>query len=238
MMILKKYLAVFIIVLIFMLGIHIGSAAQEQQEYENTNIVKEGDIYKVTQKDDETYRGVDRTQSLVLSVMPPNPCIPGIIDGINRYRQIGCEYVLCLQRTAYGMPVDACESAKGYNLCKYVVGEAFYLVPLASTISDLAQTIKQALSSPAAMFGMALNFFCQSQCTSGPGSSLCYVCVAADTANFLAETACDLGFPEDSCTPIWEKIGGNKYGDICSQIKDEEETNSTTTAPDTGGDGL
>ncbi len=88
-------------------------------------------------------------------------CIPGIIYGIDRYRQINCMYALCLGSSIdSNVPPEVCEKQKDYLTCKYVVGEIFNAIPFTAFFNYYIEIIKAALADPLQLVGIVLGWFC------------------------------------------------------------------------------
>ncbi len=82
----------------------------------------------------------DVKNSLLMSMM--SRCLPGVIYNLNKWRQVECGYLQCLEdRSASGGSTAVCEEAKGVKLCRQVVGEIFEL-PFIRTIKNLGQNIQ------------------------------------------------------------------------------------------------
>lgn len=76
-------------------------------------------------------------------------CIPGIINGLDKYRQILCLYADCLEQNAYNnVPVKICEEQKSYATCKYIFGEIFAVLPYTALFDYYIGMIRSALSDP------------------------------------------------------------------------------------------
>jgi len=83
-------------------------------------------------------------------------CIPGMINGLEKLRQIKCLYADCLEQNWYnspidaqrGVPPDACEKLKKYQECKYFYGEIFALLPYSALLDYYANMIRSAFSDP------------------------------------------------------------------------------------------
>jgi hypothetical protein len=71
-------------------------------------------------------------------------CIPGIIYNLDKYRQIECDYVMCLRDTSIsGGPISICQQKKSQTYCVVLFGEMFEVVG----IFRLASAIGSSLSS-------------------------------------------------------------------------------------------
>jgi len=100
-------------------------------------------------------------------------CLPGIIYGLDKYRQIKCLYADCLQNAVgkEGLPVTACEDQKSYATCKYVTGEVFAALPYTAFIDHFLRLVKETLSNPFAIIGVGLAAFCWVTCPAPPPTS-------------------------------------------------------------------
>ncbi|MBI4140768.1 hypothetical protein HY485_02930 [Candidatus Woesearchaeota archaeon] len=93
-------------------------------------------------------------------------CLPGIIYGLDKYRQIKCLYADCLFNAVgkEGLPVTACEDEKAYATCKYITGEIFALIPWTAMFDYFFKKIKESLSNPFAVIGVAVSLLCTQAC--------------------------------------------------------------------------
>ncbi len=100
-------------------------------------------------------------------------CLPGIIFGLDKYRQIKCLFADCLQNAVgkEGLPVTACEDQKAYATCKYVTGELFALIPYTAMLDHYLRIIKNALSNPFSALGVGIAAFCYFTCPATPPTS-------------------------------------------------------------------
>ncbi|MBI2647173.1 hypothetical protein HYW99_01735, partial [Candidatus Woesearchaeota archaeon] len=94
-------------------------------------------------------------------------CYPGITYGLDKMRQIQCLYADCLQNAVAkeGLPVTACEDQKSYATCKYVTGEVFAVIPWTALFDHLFGLIKNAISNPFGVLGIAVSLACSEGCT-------------------------------------------------------------------------
>lgn len=88
-------------------------------------------------------------------------CIPGIIHGLAKYRQIQCFYGYCLQdMSVMGVPYESCEEQKAYQECKYFVTPIFTFFPIVNLFDDVMNSVKGALSDPFVAIGLVMNWAC------------------------------------------------------------------------------
>ena len=118
-------------------------------------------------------------------------CLPGIIYGLDKYRQIKCLYADCLQNAvgSEGLPVTACEDQKAYATCKYVTGELFAVFPWTAVIDHFLKIIKNALSNPFAALGVAVALLCKPTCYAKSDLGIPYqLCRGARLFNLLGDS--------------------------------------------------
>ncbi len=95
----------------------------------------------------QPYQYMNTRDNLLVALV--TGCIPGIINGLNKYRQILCLYADCLQQNAYNdVPVKVCEDQKSYATCKYILGEIFAVLPWTALFDYYIGLVKRALSDP------------------------------------------------------------------------------------------
>jgi hypothetical protein len=95
-------------------------------------------------------------------------CVPGMIAGVDRYRQIQCQYANCLTDAVDGgfakdtdsAPISACSDTKSYMTCKFVFGEIFNAIPIVAIFNFYINKIKSAISNPLAFVQIAIGFIC------------------------------------------------------------------------------
>ena len=146
-------------------------------------------------------------------------CPKGIAYNLQKARQIDCMYVYCLQQTADGMPVSICVQQRAFAMCKYVFGQIFNLIPFASTIADIAAAIGRALENPYVLGEIALRATCRYGICNSELTTGCQACSIIEFANWLLETACDLGAGgSEACEPFWEKLAPIE-DNYCSMIE-------------------
>jgi len=156
--------------------------------------------------------------SIVLSLA--TGCIPGIIHGLQKARQVECYYVLCLKKAAdEGIPLSVCDEQKSYLECTFIFGEIFQIIPFAGFFKGLAEQFSMIVSDPLGLIFGGLNFYCKMQ----PTMATHAVCVIGHLVPTLASVAEDiLGLAD---TKSWWISG-----DVCEEAlkpmpeKTEKET--------------
>jgi|GEM_PF-2025461 hypothetical protein len=93
-------------------------------------------------------------------------CLPGIIYGLDKYRQILCLNADCMKNAVgkEGLPLSACEDMKSYQTCKYITTELFAVFPWTAVIDHFIRLIKNSLSNPLVAFGPLISFGCGYAC--------------------------------------------------------------------------
>jgi len=129
-------------------------------------------------------------------------------------------YASCLQEGVgkQGLPKTACDDQKSYAECKYVVGEIFNLIPYVMLFNFYAGLIKNTLSDPFSIIGVAVGLGCDKLCpspTEGPHAA----CITAKIFSMLGETAQDVKSMIDEGFEIRE--------DFCSKLGTKEEKKET-----------
>jgi hypothetical protein len=115
------------------------------------NAVKESFFTK------ETILASKTSGNLVVNLV--NLCIPGLILNMNEYRQIKCKYVLCLlEDVPNGTPIQACQDAKEYSVCVYLLSNIFGALNIVNFWNSIVEAIKQIFINPIALVGLAQGF--------------------------------------------------------------------------------
>ena len=156
-------------------------------------------------------------------------CLPGIIYGLDKYRQIKCLYADCLENAVgrEGLPVTACEDLKAFSTCKYVYGEIFALIPYTAVLDHFLGIIKGALSNPFAAIGVAVAVFCKPACLEvADGGAGYQVCRGIRLLSLLGDTAANVKNIIDE--------GFKVNQDYCLRLEFEDEKKPTTTTGASG----
>jgi len=143
--------------------------------------------------------------SIVLSLA--TGCIPGIIHGLQKARQVECYYVLCLKKAAdEGIPLYVCDEQKAYLQCLFIFGEIFQIIPFAGFFKGLAEQFTMIVSDPLGLIFGGLNFYCKMQPTMA-GHAVCVIAHLVPTMASIAEDI--IGFAD---TDSWWISG-----DVCEE---------------------
>ena len=155
-------------------------------------------------------------------------CLPGIVYGLDKYRQIKCLYADCLQNAVgrEGLPVTACEDQKYYATCKYVTGEIFAAFPWTALFDHFMGLIKNALSNPFIALGAAISLGCRYVCSIPEGATRSAAFIGCETVKLFSQIG--------SIASDVKEIIANGFTirtDYCSRLEDDKETApSTATA--------
>ncbi|MBI2208223.1 hypothetical protein HYU50_01905 [Candidatus Woesearchaeota archaeon] len=160
-------------------------------------------------KESNPARFMNPKDSIVVASL--TACIPGIIYGLDKYRQIQCMYADCLQTGVgeQGLPVFACEDQKGYATCKYVVGEAFKVIPITAAFDYYANLIKSTLANPFKILGAGMAAACNPAIVAEPFSY--EICAAVKIASLLGVTIQEV-------TSIFDSNTWKVQEDFCGRL--------------------
>src|SRR3989344_874663 len=103
-------------------------------------------------------------------------CIPGIIKNLDKFRQIKCRKIACLENEVRSglATVSMCEDLEDLLVCKYVVGELWYLIPFSQFWDDVIGGLSRALADPFAILHTTTVITCGLICSvSGSASAGC-----------------------------------------------------------------
>ncbi|MBI2559095.1 hypothetical protein HYW20_07275 [Candidatus Woesearchaeota archaeon] len=155
-------------------------------------------------------------------------CIPGIIYGLDKYRQIKCLYADCLENAVSkdGIPITTCEDLKAYSTCKYIYTELFAVFPWTAVLDHFLGIIKESLSNPFAALGVAISVGCYGTCSNTNAESRLSLWTLCEAARFANQ----LGVVVGNVKNIIDE-GFTIRQDYCSRLDLEDK--KTTTAPTT-----
>ena len=146
-----------------------------------------------------------------IAVAALTACIPGIIYGLDKYRQVQCMYADCLQTGVgkQGLPVFACEDQKSYATCKYVVGEAFKVIPIIAAFDYYMNLIKSTLANPFKILGAGMAVACNPTNAAAPFSY--DICAGVKIASLLGVTIQEV-------TSIFDSDTWKIHDDFCKRL--------------------
>ncbi|MBI2669315.1 hypothetical protein HYX14_05735 [Candidatus Woesearchaeota archaeon] len=118
--------------------------------------------------------GRDVRQNLYLSMA--TLCVPGIVKNLDKYRQIKCRKIYCLQNEVKAglTTVSGCNELEGLLTCKYFVGELWYIFPFSQFWDSTIRALGDAWKDPIALVHTVNIAYCGLACpVSGQAASFC-----------------------------------------------------------------
>jgi len=153
-----------------------------------------GDGYTFGQPSDNAslHSSLNVKDNLILSLI--TGCLPGIIHGINKYRQTLCMYAYCMNTSAEsGFDQSLCSDLKEYSMCMFVFGEIIYALPWTGVISRWLDTLSQVMSNPFAIIGVAWSYTCQTKCALPKiGGETYWACTSFYFLTMLSEAVAEI----------------------------------------------
>ncbi len=138
-------------------------------------------------------------------------CVPGILQNLEKYRQVRCREMLCYQNEVPAgiATVASCRELGEYLDCRFWAGPAVQLSPLGA--ADLiVEAVKAWVSDPTVLISAALQAPCYFACdVSSTASSFC-------TAGATIKKLIDIGEGIANAFSSWPDEVNDPY---CSQIK-------------------
>lgn len=153
--------------------------------------------------------------SIVFSII--TLCVPGVVYNLEKYRQIDCMYIDCVENwVPAGTSIATCQRTRYTNRCQYVFGELFQLIPLAQLIEDVGGLFQALFSDPLALIGLGVGLVCWGNAVSFlPSSS-----IVLTSCNYVRLGGAFLELVTDLKT-TFTKWDSSK--DVCSEVLKEEE---------------
>ncbi|MBI2581510.1 hypothetical protein HYV87_00075 [Candidatus Woesearchaeota archaeon] len=107
----------------------------------------------------------DIRENLYLSIA--GLCIPGIIKNLDEIRQIKCRKIVCLQNEVRSgvATVAMCEDLEDLLMCKYVLGELWYILPFSQFYDTVINALYKAFGDPFAIAHTVTILTCGIYCT-------------------------------------------------------------------------
>ena len=141
-------------------------------------------------------------------------CLPGIINNIEKHRQLECRYATCLLRDVKerGYSVSECRSEKGYNECAYVYGELWNIVPFSQFFDMISNMLGDLIADPGRAAITVLGLACQNVCPNQPGYA---ACAGARVVSTISEAVAS--FKEIKKKSSWIEP---KSQNFCNEFKD------------------
>ena len=103
-------------------------------------------------------------------------CVPGIIKNLDKFRQIKCRKIACLENEVRSglATVSMCEELEDLLVCKYVVGELWYILPFSQFWDQVIGGLAKAFADPLAILHTATILSCLISCNvSSSAKSAC-----------------------------------------------------------------
>jgi len=105
-------------------------------------------------------------------------CVTGLINNLEKVRQIKCRKIMCYENEiASGLAtVDTCDALEGLLLCKYYIGELWYILPFSQFYDKIILALQKALSDPIALTHTVSILACGIHCLAGETVKLSSAC--------------------------------------------------------------
>ncbi len=177
--------------------------------------VPKGDLPKGGYDVSSLGQPIDTKESLVWSLACL--CVPGIIHNLNKYRQIQCEYGLCLAREVRekGVPISFCKDQKEYMTCNFVMNQVFNAIPFTALYNQFVGILKNMFSNPFDAFAAISGVLCRLACR-GAWNEAYTPCIVLKTAAKVT----------DAVKSVKSIISGDWFStrnDACDELDDAVE---------------
>lgn|GEM_PF-4489546 len=174
--------------------------------------------------------------SLLLSAA--SLCLPGVFYNLDKYRQINCKYILCLENvTTAGGDLSVCDESKSQAWCLTIWGEVFEVLGPARVLGVISQQIRNLFAN-AIPTGLDL-IFKSTICTSSKG--------LGQTKSWSELLFCDLPSYYYTFIDNYNRLKGMgaisfkrpAYEDACSKVfGNETSSGDSGTTTTTAGSGI
>ncbi|MBI2565269.1 hypothetical protein HYV79_04795 [Candidatus Woesearchaeota archaeon] len=190
-----------------------GTGAYSPEALENIAESKEA-FGKAQEQTTEPIRLLNVKDSIIWSV--GCLCLPGIVNNLEKYRQIKCRYAQCLIEDVkkYGISPTECRDENHYLSCAYWTGEIWETMPFSRIFDSYAKFIGELLTDPGALISAIIGNFCYYSCPS-PESVTYTVCASFRTLSTMGEAI--QSFVQISKMKSFTKSGKDEQ-DYCSQL--------------------
>ncbi len=116
-------------------------------------------------------------------------CVPGIIQNLDKYRQVKCRKVVCLeQEVKAGLAtVSQCNELESLLTCKYFVGELWYIIPFSQFYDSIINALWHIMRDPIALARNGVLIGCGIDCvvSSKLASGCAYAYYVIDIADWI-----------------------------------------------------
>lgn len=151
-------------------------------------------------------------------------CVPGIINNLDKWRQIECRYISCLEQdVAQGFATTAaCGELKDYLQCKYFFGPLVQLIPGVGMVKGILSAVEGLITDPIALVSSAIILGCAAPCiyADAGGAELSQGCVKAHFFIKLVSIAEKMWGTADK---VLSEIEAGRSLDYCGQVLAEPE---------------
>ena len=163
-------------------------------------------------------------------------CVPGLIQGLDRLRQIKCRKISCLENEVANnvATVQMCNQLENRQICKYVVGDLWYAIPFTQLWDKIVGIFSDAFNNILSFARVAIIAGCGLFCwVPKTGNSLHVGCLYAyyglDILKFI-DSMVSFGYEIKS---IVENEGGLNY---CDSVLEEKKPDSPKETPSLSAD--
>ncbi len=105
-------------------------------------------------------------------------CVPGLVHNLDKYRQIKCRKIYCLENEVKGniATVSSCNELESLLTCKYFIGELWYILPFSQLYDGIIGLLQKALRDPISLVRNANIIGCGIYCATHDGlvTSFCH----------------------------------------------------------------
>lgn len=206
-----------------------GQEINKQPREPQSTLAKANNILNFAGVGNAKINAINTKESIVWSTLCL--CLPGIINGIERIRQMKCQNALCIKREVaqQGFPLRYCEELEDYNLCAWGMGELWNFLPFSSLIDRITNAITEIGSmhkNPMVALQVGLGIYCMCP-DRAPG--VYTICATTKWVSQLAEAAVQIKQMFDAKGNFLANafgVGENSQ-DFCEQLEqlDEGEEN-------------
>ena len=100
-------------------------------------------------------------------------CVPGLVQGLDRLRQIKCRKITCLENEVANniATVQMCNQLENRQICKYVVGDLWYALPFTQLWDKIVGVFSDAFNNIFSLTRVAIMIGCGSFCYFSKGQN-------------------------------------------------------------------
>lgn len=149
-------------------------------------------------------------------------CVPGIINFLQKWRAIECEYICCLKETSKGYPKYICDKQREFMQCKFVWGQIFNAIPFSAAWNAVGRNLANLFANPTQVVNLLADVGCDVKCASPGSSGWCMLCTATNLAELVADLLCDYFQVGKDCINFVERFKSINPDHICKDALKEE----------------